>query len=79
MGTEIVFQLTKRELDLLLALEAGPAVAPLCHERTMRALVNKRLVNAGDLPTLTPAGHALLSFTRACRLFTSNAGAEEGT
>ena len=44
MGTEIVFQLTRRELDALLALEASPAAPPACDPRTVQSLVNKGLV-----------------------------------
>ena len=79
MGTEIVFQLTRRELDALLALDASPFAPLACDPRTLQSLVNKDLVTGSENPTLTHAGSCFMSFTRACGLFTSALGAEEGT
>jgi len=78
MPTEIVFQLTRRELDALLALDASPAATPHCDPRTLQALVNKGLVTRSQNPTLTHAASLFISFTRACGLFTSHSRAGEG-
>lgn len=78
MGTEIVFQLTRREHELLLAIDRSPTALPACDPRTLQSLVNKGLVLRDAGPRLSPAGSHFMLFTRACRLFTSPAGAEEG-
>ena len=79
MGTEIVFQLTRRELDALLALDASPGAPPACDPRTLQALVNKGLVACNGSHSLSHAGNTFISFTRACSLFTSPSGAGEGS
>lgn len=74
--TEIVFQLTRRELEALAELESPGAPRPFDY-RTLRALVNKGMVEGGQQPTLTHAGNLFLSFTRACSLFANQAGRAE--
>ncbi len=79
MGTEIMFQLTRREYELLLAIDRSPTAMPACDPRTLQSLVNKGLVLRDADLRLSPAGSHFISFTRASGLFTSHTGAEEGT
>lgn len=77
MRTEIVFQLTRRELDALKALDESPPASGPFDYRTIRALVNKGLISDGSPATLTPAGFQFLSFTRSCSLFRTKEGRGE--
>lgn len=74
MKHRIAFQLTDRERDALLVLDANPVAWPTFERRTWQSLVNKRLVRVTPRPTLTHPGELFVSFTRALASFTSGSG-----
>lgn len=70
MKTRIFFQITERERDALLTLDACRAAWPTFARATWQALVYKRLVDRDRQPCLTPRGRALLPFLREVNAFT---------